>query len=200
MVWALTRDKTNPTGEQERPAILNQPGPRSELKRCLGVPLDHPNVLRAWRHLDPFLPSDASPTEERAFVTVSALMCAQPPAARVLDRRPKREFEEAASLGASLALSVSQRNQSDRAAEHRLILLSRQNLNGIHRLLPRTVLHLRGTQIPVDWRHLIEDLATWPTSRRRTATRWVRDYHRTLNRKKNDEDTQPKEPESETQL
>lgn len=181
MIRILTT-QTKKNGDVVRRALFEQPGPRATLRRCLSMAPDSPVALPALRYLERFLPTYPDEAEERAFLTVCAMVCAQSRRARDDDLKT-RPTNQRSSLGTSLARAVMEhRLLADEAAEQRLVLLARQNPTGIHRLLPRTVLHLRGQMVPIDWAQLIEDLATWPSQHRQTTKRWVRDYHRTVNR------------------
>lgn len=183
LVRALTQDRQTKTGEVF-PAILRLPGPRADLKRCLGLDLDAPQYDRAWSHLAPYLPENGDSDEERAFAAVAAMVCAQRPTAREQDLQPRPSDRlRPRNLGASLAHSVAGRGESVKnAASHRLILIGRQNLAGVHRLVPRTALHLREQGVAVDWVQLIGDLAAWRRYHRPIARRWIQDFHRTLHR------------------
>ncbi|WP_030144358.1 type I-E CRISPR-associated protein Cse2/CasB [Glycomyces sp. NRRL B-16210] len=205
---ALTQDTKRSNGELI-PAVLKQPGPRATLKRCLGQRPDSPAWDHAWGHLIDYLPEQAVPDdcfsgsavadEQRAFVTVAAMICAQPPTARAKDLEIGPDGNRARNLGSALAVGVGERNISNQdAGLHRLILLSRQNVDGIHRLLPRTVQHLRGALVPLDWVRLITDLADWRRRRRSIAKWWIQDYHRNLNRIKAAKLSNDPNAESET--
>lgn len=180
---ALTQDQQTKTGEVF-PAILRLPGPRADLKRCLGLDLDAKQYDRAWNHLAPYLPEQQRPDEERAFAAVAAMVCAQRPAGREQDLQARPDDRpRPKNLGASLAHSVAGRGESVKnTAVHRLILIGRQNLPGVHRLVPRTALHLREQGVAVDWAQLIDDLATWRRHHRSIVRRWIQDFHRTINR------------------
>ncbi|QSB06526.1 type I-E CRISPR-associated protein Cse2/CasB [Natronoglycomyces albus] len=181
MVRDLTRDQKTKTGELDL-ALLKLPGPRATLKRCLGLEADDRRWDRAWQHLVEYVPERADSAEERAFVAVAAMICAQNPSARKDDLDEHRP-PATAKLGASMAIGVAQHRWSSKdAALSRLILLGRQNLGGLHRLLPRTVLHLRSLGVPIAWAALVDDLAAWPRYRREITKRWIQDYHRTLHR------------------
>ncbi|WP_198667583.1 type I-E CRISPR-associated protein Cse2/CasB [Glycomyces dulcitolivorans] len=205
---ALTHDSRTRTGEP-LPALLKRPGARAELRRCLGQRPDSPAWDRAWGHLIAYLPepsgtgAHAAQTvedEQRAFVTVAAMVCAQAPAARALDLAAPQAGADAGSLGAAMAVGTATHHAYTReGALHRLILLSRQNTDGIHRLLPGTVKQLRDKATPLDWVRLIGDLADWRRRHRETARWWIQDYHRTLHRLDNAaKPTDPNHAESET--
>jgi CRISPR system Cascade subunit CasB len=209
-VASLTRDTTTRTGEL-LPALLKRPGARADLKRCLGQRPDSPAWDRAWGHLIAYLPEQSVPDqhltgpavldEQRAFVTVAAMICAQPPAARSSDlQRAPATADRPRNLGASLAAGVTGPHTHTRESGlHRLILLSRQNTDGIHRLLPGTVQHLRGNGVDVDWVRLIGDLADWRRRRRDIARWWIQDYHRNLHSADPERaQTEPTATESET--
>lgn len=196
----LTQDRQTKTGEV-LPAILRLPGPRADLKRCLGLDLDAPQYDRAWHYLTPYLPEGEEPEEERAFAAVAAMICAQRPAGREQDLQKHSDDRPLPrNLGASLAHSAAGRGESVKnAASHRLILIGRQNLTGVHRLVPRTALHLREQGVAINWAQLIDDLAAWPRYHRPIARRWIQDFHRTLHRIETDKNrgTGP-DTESET--
>jgi CRISPR system Cascade subunit CasB len=64
----------------------------------------------------------------------------------------------------------------------RLQLLARQDLNGLHRQLPRLVLHLRADLVRIDWPVLVRDLARWGRDPRQVAKEWMQSYYRTSER------------------
>ncbi|MFJ7424003.1 type I-E CRISPR-associated protein Cse2/CasB [Streptomyces uncialis] len=69
--------------------------------------------------------------------------------------------------------------------EARIHLMSRQDTDGLHRMLPG-VLRLvdsAGT-VPVDYACLLKDLLAWRWRRDSVATRWLTDYYRTINRER----------------
>jgi CRISPR system Cascade subunit CasB len=74
--------------------------------------------------------------------------------------------------------------QRDAPQEKRLHLLCRQDLDGLHRHLPRVVRFLRSDRISVDWARLACDLALWgeggPQGRNRVAKQWLDGYYRTV--------------------
>lgn len=205
---ALIQDTTTTTGDL-LPALLKQPGPRADLKRCLGQRPDSPAWDRAWGHLIAYLPEQPVPDqhlaghtlqdEQRAFVTVSAMICTQPPTARTHDLSVGMEGHRPRNLGASLAIGVGERHLYTRdTGLSRLILLSRQNNDGLHRLLPGTVQHLRSTGVLIDWVRLVGDLADWRRHRRDIAKWWIQDYHRALHRIDTDKRHLETNTESET--
>jgi CRISPR type I-E-associated protein CasB/Cse2 len=87
-------------------------------------------------------------------------------------------------LGATLAEAAagSATNLRNDTAEARLHLLCRQEVDGLHRHLPRLITHLRTGNIPVDWPELVVDLSRWGTERDFVAKRWLQDYYRTYDR------------------
>lgn len=185
MVRMITQDRTPTTGDATpawATALIDQSGPRADLKRCVTLPPNDRRCDNAWGHIIDFLPEHASEAEQRAFLAVAAMICDQPPKARS-NTRSRSTQSPPATLGASMAYGiVNHRTSTVEAGRDRLKLLGHQNLNGLHRLLPSTIRHLRGNLVPIDWTRLITDLATWPRDHRDTATRWLQDYHRTVNR------------------
>ncbi|KUP97774.1 type I-E CRISPR-associated protein Cse2/CasB [Thermobifida cellulosilytica] len=141
---------------------------------------------------------------ERAFYAVAAIMAAQPRSARDQDAKTAEEEQDGAAaaetppveqsggestnrksrqrpnLGVSLAEAVFRRGLNADTTEQRLHLLARQNLDGVHRHLPRLILQLRGDDVHVDWGVLARDLARWGRTPRQVAKEWVQSYHRTL--------------------
>ncbi|GAA4898600.1 type I-E CRISPR-associated protein Cse2/CasB [Streptomonospora salina] len=74
--------------------------------------------------------------------------------------------------------------QQEAPQEKRLHLLCRQDLDGLHRHLPRIVRFLRSERVAVDWTRLACDLATWreggTNGRNRVAKQWLDGYYRVL--------------------
>jgi CRISPR system Cascade subunit CasB len=153
----------------------------------------HPFVAR-W------LPDGVSEAQERAYYTVAALIAAQPPEARQEDRTGADDTgdedttqDEAAAvktenrpvrrpnLGHSMAEATNRKDAKHESMERRLQLLARQDLDGIHNLLPPLVRYLRNKKVPVDWGKLLEDLCRWQYSRDLVAKDWLQTYYRTLN-------------------
>ncbi|MEE1756493.1 type I-E CRISPR-associated protein Cse2/CasB [Streptomyces sp. SP18CS02] len=67
-------------------------------------------------------------------------------------------------------------------AEQRLHLLVRQDIEGLHRMLPAVLRRLGSADVSVDYGRLLRDLVRWPGRRDDIATRWLEDYYRTLRR------------------
>lgn len=104
------------------------------------------------------------------------------------------------SLGESLALatiirdpdSIAQNDASDGGSnahkvsglESRLHLMTRQDVDGIHRMLPGLLRQLGSAAVPVDYACLLKDLIAWHWYRDSVTTRWLTDYYRTLNRER----------------
>ncbi|RLU83026.1 type I-E CRISPR-associated protein Cse2/CasB [Streptomyces griseocarneus] len=64
--------------------------------------------------------------------------------------------------------------------EQRLHLLVRQDIEGLHRMLPAVVRQLGSAGVPVDYGRLLHDLLQWPRWRDETVRRWLEDHYRTL--------------------
>lgn len=178
-------------------AINASPGDRSVLRRSLHRLPEHPSVNATHRIVAPRLPKDADRATERAFYAVAAMIAAQPGNARRSQAKDEAESEtEAApstdadqdseppeaefrSLGTTLGEAVALGKLKANTTEARLHLLCRQQLDGIHRHLPRTVARLRADLIPVDWTTLLVDLSRWSRDRDRITKRWLQDFYRT---------------------
>ncbi|MGW4290438.1 type I-E CRISPR-associated protein Cse2/CasB [Streptomyces sp. NPDC004673] len=66
--------------------------------------------------------------------------------------------------------------------EQRLHLLVRQDIDGLHRMLPGVVRQLSSAGIPVDYGRLLHDILRWPHWRDETTLRWLEDFYRTQRR------------------
>ena len=182
--------------------VTSDPRRRAELRRALGRP---PERLTAWgAHavVAPCLPHGADPVTERAFYAVASLIAAQPrpaPDQGSAREEPPRPAEStptpagepggaaadpapaagtAESLGAALGRAVAQGTLPGNV-ESRLHLLCRQDVDGLHRHLPRLITRLGADRVPVDWVTLLVDLARWGRERDQVVKRWLQDYYRT---------------------
>ena len=179
-------------------SILDEPGPRAELRRAVGMEPGNARCWHAYRHVEPHLPGARDEATERAFLSVAALIAAQPPSARAQDRGrgpdtdepdPTRVPGEPASpftgnLGVVLAHAVDRRVVGDTAAEGRLHLMCRQDVTGVHRQLPRLITQLRNSRVRIDWVQLVCDLSDWKRDHDSVVKNWLQGYHRTLHRLK----------------
>lgn len=186
--------------------VLHVPAQRAAVRAALGHTPGEPRTFGAYREIGAFLPEKPRFAEERAFLAVAAMMCAQPAsnrqqditAARGSDAEPgeddgEADPEAAASLGASCATAVRRGRIAEKTVESRLHLLCRVDADGAHRQLPRLVHHLRGVGVPIDWAALIDDLSRWEHSRQRIAARWMRDFYRGKNQSRKPDET-PEDP------
>lgn len=87
-------------------------------------------------------------------------------------------------LGRCLADAVNtepppSKDQLYRRLEAQLRLVCRQDLDGIHRHLPRLVRYLRGGGVDLDWIQLTVDLARWGTDADTVARTWLNSFYRT---------------------
>lgn len=176
----------------------DDPGARTALRSGLRRGLD--DVPRMHRFVSPWLPrhGQVSPSEQRAYYAVAAMIAAQPRASYAAadsDTSPvpapgsEPAASEAApaprygqSLGHAFALAVTEspgreREMRESTAEARLNLLTRQSLNGLHRHLPAAVGYLRETGAPVDWAQLLSDLVAWPAHSKTISRRWLQHYY-----------------------
>ncbi|MBM9507988.1 type I-E CRISPR-associated protein Cse2/CasB [Actinacidiphila acididurans] len=89
------------------------------------------------------------------------------------------------SLGESFALAVGRRDPDQLksgAAESRLHLLVRQDLDGAHRMLPSVFRWLGSSGVVPDYACLLHDLAAWRYGRDAISTRWLQEFYRSLRR------------------
>jgi CRISPR system Cascade subunit CasB len=136
---------------------------------------------------------------ERAFYTVASLIAAQSRDARdehlgraasPSDREdatasdPAPAVRQWNSLGRSLAESVNDtprhaREEVFHRFEKRLLLMCRQDLDGVHRQLPRLIGYLRDRSVVIDWPRLTVDLARWGREADTVSKKWLQDYYQT---------------------
>jgi CRISPR type I-E-associated protein CasB/Cse2 len=195
-----------------RRKIQGDPGRRSALRRSLGRPVEDVTTRKAHAVVAPWLPADRTPAViESAYYSVAALIAAQPskrgatsedtplideispvedpessPAAQEKDR-------PSTTLGGTLGQAVQDRKLNPDTVESRLHLLCRQDVAGVHRMLPGLVRQLAAKDAEPDWGRLLCDLSRWQHQRGQVTKRWLQDYYRTINKS-------PKaSPESEAQ-
>lgn len=148
----------------------------------------------------PLVPYDVR--DKRPFYAVAALIAARPRAQRA-DAVPPQDAEETdlsasaagaghqgarkfrpngTNLGESLARAVTRGDDAikEKGAEHKLHLMVRQDIDGLHRMLPSVVRLVSGTGVHVDYACLLRDLRSWPRYRDDVVTRWQESYYRTL--------------------
>jgi CRISPR system Cascade subunit CasB len=182
---------------------LDVPADRAALRRGLGQSPEHPSVRACHAIVADLVDEHDDRATERAFYTVAALIAAQSRQARddskadptkeagdePADGANARATDPAATrarpapnLGATLASALNDHklSVSEETTEARLHLLCRQNLDGLHRHLPRLVTHLRAELVPIDWVQLIVDLSRWNTTGDLVAKQWLQAFHRTL--------------------
>lgn len=137
---------------------------------------------------------------ERAFYAVAALIAAQPRDARDEHRWAARAATEtiegdtdedsakpprvSRNLGRCLADWVNASPPRDWQASYqrldgRLRLVCRQDVEGLHRHLPRLVGYARGQGVDIDWPRLTVDLAQWGSHADTVSKSWLQDYYRT---------------------
>ncbi|MEU6312034.1 type I-E CRISPR-associated protein Cse2/CasB [Streptomyces sp. NPDC047014] len=87
-----------------------------------------------------------------------------------------------ATAADSTAAAPSRQPDKISGVEQRLHLLVRQDIDGVHRMLPPLVRQLGSAGLPVDYGRLLHDLARWPYRRDDVVLRWLEDYYRTLRR------------------
>jgi CRISPR system Cascade subunit CasB len=197
----------------------HSPADRSVLRHSLGKsPKDV--GLGVHRIVVPFVPDRASEAAERAYYMVAALIASQPRDARDYagtGQNPEDSADDGPShdvpggprpaagprrrnLGYSLAQAADKGGAANRLENH-LQLLTRQDIDGLYRHLPRLILQLRGDQVRIDWGILLHDLTRWAGDPRQVAKEWGQAYYRTSERltaaRKRKNEQAAEEPENE---
>lgn len=206
--WRTLDERAKKLVEHVRWSVEHRPGERAALRRSIGAdPADLDTVRApARRVVAGHLHDSDGPAVERAFYAVAALVAGQPrdTGADATDdkrseqpsKRRDEQGKQRTDLGTALARSVLQEpwkhaageddpedeNRKDSPQEKRLHLLCRQDLDGLHRHLPRVMRFLRSQDIEVDWPLLACDLAAWNREggRNPVAKRWLDRYYRAL--------------------
>lgn len=170
-----------------RTEVLPVPGRRAAVRAALGHEPGTPRTFAVYREISDFLPGVPSRRQERAFIAVAALLCAQPASNRkqeiaAADVSGDTETEPGPrgqrSLGDRYARAVNYGRVREATAEARLHQLCRGDAAGVHRQLPGLVHQLRDIGIPIDWVALIDDLAGWDIARDHIAALWFREFYR----------------------
>ncbi|AXI79814.1 type I-E CRISPR-associated protein Cse2/CasB [Peterkaempfera bronchialis] len=190
-------------------AACGDPGTQQALRRGLAKPVDevpartHAALLRGG-----LVPDDVRGSRRRAYYAVAALIAARPRAQRLADADAATGTDTDAdadadtvdgsgstragapggtSLGESLALAVVRQGPDgvkEEGVESRLHLMVRQDVDGIHRMLPGVLRQLGSAGIAADYGCLLRDLTAWDRYRDSVATRWLEHYYRTLRRER----------------
>lgn len=209
--------------------VKEDPGRRSALRRSLGRPVENVATRRAHSVVAPWLPSDRTrPAVENAYYSVAALIAAQPrdrgeqaDAAFEVDEQaaastaPSPQDESAGgpddttakrktirpstSLGGTLGQAVRDKKINSNTVETRLHLLCRQDVAGLHRMLPGLIRQLAAKEIAPDWGRLLVDLSRWEYERGQVTKRWLQDFYRAVYQTDPAEPTNDDNPESEGQ-
>ncbi|MFD9422930.1 MULTISPECIES: type I-E CRISPR-associated protein Cse2/CasB [unclassified Streptomyces] len=101
------------------------------------------------------------------------------------------------SLGESFADAVGRRSPDQfksGAAESRLHLLVRQDLDGAHRMLPSVFRWLGSSGVTPDYACLLRDLTGWRYGHDMVATRWLQAFYRSLRRQEAAAEERPPVP------
>ena len=191
-------------------AVCHNAGEQQALRRALAkpvheVPARTHAVLLKTRPTEkdspdlPLIPYDVR--DKRPFYAVAALIAARPRIQRVDAALPHDDEEKdpvapaagtapavddfrsgGTNLGESIALAVTRRDDAvkEKGAESKLHLMVRQDIDGLHRMLPSIVRLVTGTGVRVDYACLLKDLRSWPAYRDDVVTRWLESYYRTL--------------------
>jgi len=166
--------------------LLDSPADRAALRHSLGRP-PRDATLAVHRIIVRHLPGrQLDDATERAFYAVPAYIAAQPRQARDQDTAAGAHAPGSGrpqNFGDSLARAAFREGPAASGRmDARLQLLARQDLDGLHRQLPRLVLHLRADLVRVDWPVLIRDLARWGRDPKQVAKEWMQAYYRTSER------------------
>jgi CRISPR system Cascade subunit CasB len=96
----------------------------------------------------------------------------------------RRSPERSRSLGRCLAEAVNRTPRQEQTEaysrlEARLRLMCRQDVDGLHRHLPRLVQYLRSDQVDIDWVRLLIDCARWGVDADTIAKTWLQNFYGT---------------------
>lgn len=140
-------------------------GALAQLRRGLGKP---PGLaLEMHRYVVPFLPP-ARPWEEEVYYLVAALFALWHQGQDTVAANPPK------NLGASLARLVDQANAD--SVERRFLALLKSHADDLPHHLRQIVALLKGKDIPLDWRQLLQDLKQWGHPDRFVQKSWARAF------------------------
>ncbi|WP_433347694.1 type I-E CRISPR-associated protein Cse2/CasB [Microtetraspora malaysiensis] len=180
--------------------VKADPARRSALRRSVGRPVDDVATRKAHAVVAPWLPTDRTrPAVESAYYSVAALIAVQPrlgsqgaitesegladgrSGEHAGTERQKRE-RPSSSLGGTLGQAVQDKRLNADSVESRLHLLCRQDVPGLHRMLPGLVRQLAVKDVEPDWGRLLKDLSRWEYGRDQVTKQWLQDFYRTINK------------------
>ncbi|WP_225848251.1 type I-E CRISPR-associated protein Cse2/CasB [Streptomyces sp. HPF1205] len=192
--------------------LCSDAGTQQALRRALGRSLaDIPARTHAALLRGGLVPDGAGPERRRAYYAVAALIAARPRAQRIAEAdgsgkgaaaaaddsaTPAGDSDESVagsrfrprgtSLGEGLASAVARQGGTggikQDGAESRLHLMVRQDVDGLHRMLPAVLRQVASAGVAADYACLLRDLIAWPKGRDAVSVRWLEDYYRTLRR------------------
>jgi CRISPR type I-E-associated protein CasB/Cse2 len=139
------------------------------LRRALGKALGE--APEAARYILPWLPSQLSESEERAYSLVACLF-----ASHQIGWHAGAATKELRNFGASMRLLA--RATTSGGADRRFIAMLTSSLEDLPEHLRHAVnlLKSRSDPIPVDWPQLIADLRRWGDDSRRVQGEWARAF------------------------
>ncbi|MBN6054467.1 type I-E CRISPR-associated protein Cse2/CasB, partial [Nonomuraea sp. RK-328] len=206
----LQRQATRLVGAAVRALAHPDKRRRVALRKALGRVPEDPAVRAAHMVVAPALPLQYDRATERAFYSVAAMIAAQPRTARddtaglneeneEAEKEAPAALDEQESFGVTLGRAVATGRLREDTTESRLHLMCRQDVDGIHRHLPRIVATLRADLVQVSWIRLTVDLSRWGHERDLVTKRWLQDYYRTLQavRTMREKDTRKSEGEDQ---
>ncbi|GGM80558.1 hypothetical protein GCM10010106_29040 [Thermopolyspora flexuosa] len=203
---------------------VREPGRRAALRRSLGRPVEDVVTRLAHAVVAPWLPADRTwHAVERAYYSVAALIAAQPRDRQSANTTAEPDEEESVSepssderagddsakaatkaiqrptvsLGGTLGQAVRDKKLNADSIEARLHLLCRQDVAGLHRMLPGLFHQMAAKEVTPDWGRLLVDLARWERDRDHVTKRWLQDYYRAIHRDDEHEQTDDNDSESE---
>lgn len=156
--------------------VLPVLGRRAAVRAALGHTPGTPRTFAAYREISRFLPEAPTRRQEHAFITVAALLCAQPASNRHQEKLA--DTSDQRSLGDRCARAVNNGRIAEKTMEARLHQLCRGDAAAVYRQLPGLVHQLRGIGVQINWVELIDDLAAWDGAREQIAARWIREFYR----------------------
>ena len=92
----------------------------------------------------------------------------------------KKAVRASVTLGGTVGQAVRDKKLNADSVEARLHLLCRQDVAGLHRMLPGLIRQLAAKQVAPDWGRLLVDLSRWEYERGQVTKQWLQDFYRAI--------------------